>query len=97
MADEHEQQWWHVFGGEIPDMAVDADGNPSPAWGALTVGPAGRGADDEVREMTFPMSAGGEAHYLATFDHEPTEAEKDALAPEKYRDLPSEQVWSGTT
>lgn len=80
------QLWWHVYGAEIADLAEDEDGNPGMSWGLLILGESTRSPDDERIPDMVPRVLGAEAKYLASFDHDPTEEERDALAPEEYRD-----------
>lgn len=82
--------YWHVF------TSFDAE---RALYSYMTVGEVPIGADDEVapgvllRDVVFPVSSvidGGYAEisgytYAATFDHEPTTAELDTLAPEGHR------------
>ena len=66
-----EKRYWHCYGGVTEDFGG--------SWALITVESTLPG-DEMPKELTngFP--------YLASFDHEPTDSEKDALAPYRYRD-----------
>lgn len=82
--------WWHFYGAEVPGLAEDKDGNPKPAWvtmmaGEATIGPdeptvSGGRIQDPLHYKDVPLA------YLASWDHEPTQAERDAVTPEEYHD-----------
>jgi hypothetical protein len=67
--------YWHAFTGTSDDGM----------FACVTVGPTDRAADDLtdagklVRDYTIPTMLGIEATYTTSFDHEPSEAETDAL------------------
>lgn len=69
--------YWHAFTGTSDDGT----------FACVTVGPTDRAADDLtdkgklVRDYTIPTMLDIQATYTTTFDHEPTEAETDALNP----------------
>lgn len=69
--------YWHAFTGTSEDGT----------FGLAVFGSTPLSADDRiesgelVRDYTIPMDLGIVATYAATFDHEPTCAEKDALNP----------------
>ena len=74
--------YWHAYGGVVPE-----DHQWAGCFSTLIYGESTMTADEAkdhgamvVRER-YPW-----AEYLATFDHEPTEAEKEALQPESWRD-----------
>lgn len=75
---------WHVY----HDHNIDTD-----LYAAAVLGPTDLEADDLsasgevlVRDHEFPISDMGlTLRYVATFDHEPSDAEKDELAPEGHR------------
>jgi len=83
--------WWHVYGGEIPaefELGVDEDGNPSAVHAFTIAGEATVPPDELVEKCPDVESVGGvRLPYLASFDHEPTDAELDELKPEQYRDV----------
>lgn len=72
------RRWWHAFGKWTHEIeSVDRDtGEVGPSWQRSVVGPSpvtpGNAPADAFRlGMT----------YLASWDHEPSEAEKDAIDP----------------
>ena len=76
------KQHWHAYGCVAPEYG---------AFMTLIVGPTEKGPDDldnngtRVRDATV-----GDAPYLTSFDHEPSDLEKDRLQPEEYRELDEE-------
>lgn len=82
-------KWTHVFGGFVEGAAEDADGNPTAAWYTTKyIGssrpPEDLTDDEKAERATEVMRLPATIRYLASFDHEPTDAEMDALAPEGY-------------
>jgi hypothetical protein len=68
--------WWHAFGRRLPD-----DHNLAPGgWHFIVAGP-GTATPDDARDIVIDG-----ADYLASFDHEPTDDEREALTPAEYRD-----------
>jgi len=65
------KRYWHCYGGVTEHFGG--------SWALITVESTLPG-DEMPKELPngFP--------YLASFDHEPTDSEKDALAPYRYRD-----------
>ena len=81
-------QWWHVYGGEIPDLAVDEDGNLCAAWQTTVFGESTKAPKDARADVPSVHGyGGGVLTYLASFDHAPTVAEQDALTPPRYREV----------
>lgn len=72
--------YWHVFGGSIQSKKK---GRKNFAY--FTAGPVTKPADAEVRSTTIPGTDGETFSYLGTFDHDPSDAERSALAPKEYR------------
>lgn len=86
--------WYHAFGGEVPDMAVDAEGVSGPAWQSAVFGPSAfpadsvgpePGATETIREKVFPGHKGAPLHYLGSWTHYPSVDEVDAVTPPEYR------------
>lgn len=77
--------WWHVYGGEIPDQAEDEDGNPGPCWGLVILGESTM-APGDIPEDFAQSSSGLLRHmdYLDSFNHDPSDDERDALTPTEY-------------
>lgn len=78
--------FWHGFG------TYPTDGPLAGLWVGVTLGPTDRGPDDP--DMLATLQKGipaplpesmGELHlpYLRSFDHEPSDQEKDDLEPEE--------------
>lgn len=68
--------WWHMYAGVVP-----AAGN---AYCSIVAGPSEKGP-----EHASQVSFAGEytkLAYVTSFDHEPSEQEKEAHTPERYRD-----------
>ena len=61
-------RWWHVFTGDVPGVRwvmIIAEDSPDPP---------------EIVQARCPIEAfGGLLWLAASFDHDPTDAEKDAL------------------
>ena len=83
MDETTEPRWWHVYGGVVEVLGT---------WTTVVVGPSPLGPNDlsktgiRVRELRIP-SYGSDLTFLDSFDHEPSEREKDMFAPEEYREL----------
>lgn len=73
--------WWHSFG-KVPD-----EGDLAGLWVQVTLGPTAVEPDDPKLQQGVPVPVPGfgelQLPYLASFDHEPTAAEKDALESEE--------------
>lgn len=84
---------WHLYGGyalsDPTDPTSDAVGVSTVA-GPSTVPPGGRTSVTGalVEEFVVQLPGGGEAGYVCTFDHDPSEQEeRDALAAHCDREL----------
>jgi hypothetical protein len=64
--------WWHAYGAVREDLGG--------CWQLVVVGPAEKGP-----EVAQGMEFSG-CPYLASWDHHPSDAEKDEITPEEYRD-----------
>lgn len=83
MSDEM-KLWWHVYGGEVPDMSEDPEtGELGPAWAMLTAGEAKTAPEGMPKDASTGY---GKVPYLHSFDHEPSQKELDDLTPEVYRE-----------
>lgn len=76
-----EKLWWHAFGG------VATSGAWKDCWaltvlGESTIPPGGKSADGTVLDENVVLK--GCLRYLTSWDHEPTEAEKDAITPPEF-------------
>lgn len=71
-----EGRWWHAYGKVRDDLGG--------CWQLVVVGPATAGPDvaAEIEMSDCP--------YLTSWDHYPSDAEKDEVTPEDYRDEPAE-------
>jgi hypothetical protein len=76
------KKWWHAYGGFAQEYG---------AFAVMTLGPTG-GPDDPTtdpsktfREITLPLGD-EQMVYLASWDHEPSDFEKDQIQPEEYRE-----------
>jgi len=77
--------WWHAYGGLAQDMSKDVDGNLSPAHALIVLGESSTHPDD--LPATIPgNSFYDELSHLRSFDHEPSEEERQDITPEEYRD-----------
>lgn len=76
------KEWWHVFGGEVDSGLILGDDEPSGtlAWATVTAGPTKKGPDD-AQHMEFEGLS-----YRGSYNHEPSDEEKDAWTPENYQD-----------
>lgn len=75
------QTWWHIFGGEVDTGKLfDGDPNGVIGWASLIAGPSKKGPE-EAKDFTIE-----DLGYLGSYDHEPSEEEKEAWTPENYRD-----------
>lgn len=72
--------YWHVFGGPIQGKKGGKNN-----FALITAGPVPKPADDEVVNTTIPGTDGETFRYIATFTHEPSEAELDTVKPQEYR------------
>lgn len=70
------QLWWHAFGRVVPEGEFLAGSYHLVVAGPGTIAP----------HLVEEMGKLGEVPYLASFDHEPTRAERAGLTPEEYRD-----------
>jgi hypothetical protein len=79
-------RWWHVYGAEVRNAqwgGLDEDGRPNPVWLYQTYGESTK----PPSQVPDDISSGDDVLLrLGSFDHEPTDAELDALTPERYRD-----------
>jgi hypothetical protein len=79
-------RWWHVYMGEVPDMSEDEEGNPGPALCKIIYGESDRDPEYVKANMPTTRAAFGEVDlpYVASFDHDPTDADLAPLLPEGY-------------
>lgn len=68
-------EWWHAYGGLVDEMYCVIITGPSPIE-ADGVNSTGKSIKD--------IEAVSGVKYLTTFDHEPTDLEKDHLQPEEF-------------
>jgi hypothetical protein len=86
--------WWHAYGAAVDGLAVDPDGHDRPAWVFVVVADSPvPPADPAVRtDYDWPHAGGAPPApplpYLASWDHAPTDAERDAVTPPEYREPP---------
>jgi hypothetical protein len=73
------RRWWHAFGAEVAGLG----------WVQLMAGP-GSSEPGDVRENSIPFE-GAALSYLTSWDHEPSEREKESVQPEQYRELDPEE------
>lgn len=73
---QSEPLWWHVFGG------VGTEGVLEGCW-ALLIGGESPAPPDEIDQHPEGLEW---ATYLGSFDHDPTDEEREAMTPEQYRD-----------
>lgn len=76
-------QWWHTYGG------VATEGDMAGLWMQVTAGPTSE-PPDGVNGKGVPLKemfreSNPYLKYLGSFNHEPSELEKDKLAPDDYR------------
>ena len=78
-----DRKWWHAYGGFSSEYG---------AFAVMTLGPTG-GPDEPTtdpsktfREIVLPLGDDESLVYLASWDHEPSEFEKDQIQPEEYRE-----------
>lgn len=64
-------RWWHAYGGVMEGLGC---------YQLVVVGPAEQGPD-----VALDLHMGGQP-YLASWDHEPTDLEKETVTPREYRD-----------
>jgi hypothetical protein len=77
--------WWHVYGGEISDLAVDEHGAPGPSWGLLILGESTTTPEDLPDGFLQSFSSLFQhMDYLDSFDHDLSDDEKIALTPTEY-------------
>lgn len=67
-----EPTWWHAYGKVRDDLGG--------CWQLVVAGPASQGPDVA---KTLDISG---CPYITSWDHQPSDAEKDAITPEEYRD-----------
>lgn len=65
-------QWWHAYGGVREDLG--------DCWELAVAGPAEQGP-----EVARGLHMAGQP-YLASWNHEPTDLEKEIVTPADYRD-----------
>jgi len=77
--------WWHVYGGITPE---DHD------WGGglwvLTI----FGENTKPPETMPPDGPFPYLSYLASFDHDPTDPEREALTPPEYQDEEPDPIYA---
>jgi hypothetical protein len=79
---ETKQLWWHCYGGITTDQCEWGEGH----WCMVTFGESSKDPEemnetiDPNHNWTTPMM------YLKSFDHDPTEEEKQKITPLDYRD-----------
>jgi hypothetical protein len=74
--------WWHVFGGVTKDSCQWGGGH----WAMVIVGETTM-TIEAVKEQGPPGDGSDvDLAYLTSFDHDPTDEEREALMPEAYRD-----------
>lgn len=73
--------WWHVYGGVSGDVG----------WVMVIAGESDQSPERVDNQITTALFSHTMTKYvlkhLASFEHEPTEAEKKALTPEEYWNL----------
>jgi hypothetical protein len=78
-----ESCYWHGYCAEIPGLVHDKWGNVGPALAFTTIADTRQDARETYQgviwghELTFV--------HVATWDHEPSEQEKETVQPERYR------------
>lgn len=75
--DRPQPTFWHVYGALYE---FTRDGEPFIDFTFMTYGPTYMPGNSDVRTQGYPFQ-GTTFPYLATFDHEPTDAERQALRP----------------
>lgn len=68
--------WWHAFGRVRDDLGG--------CWQLVIISPSGTPPEEVKRFASGREVSWGD--YLTSWDHEPSEAEKDAVTPAVYRD-----------
>lgn len=85
-ADEDGQVWWHAYQAEIPDLSEGDQGALLPALCFTVIGPTPQPKEEAPRthsgrilghDLTF--------QYVTTWDHQPSDEEKEAVQPTDYR------------
>ncbi len=76
--------WWHVYGGEVPDLAEDEDGNPGPCWGLVVLGESTMAPEDLPDFAVSVSPVLQHMDYLDSFDHDPTDHERESFTPTEY-------------
>lgn len=71
--------WWHAFG-RVRNLAPEG-AEPAEVWQLTVVSPS---TVDPDRAAALGADAWGD--YLTSWDHEPTDDEKNAVTPPDYRD-----------
>lgn len=69
--------WWHAFGHVVPEGASQAG-----EWYLVIAERSDRAPDAEVRALELGPN---KAPYLASWDHEPSQADKDFVTPQHLR------------
>lgn len=78
--------YWHAYQSEVPDLTVSDQGDIGPALAFTVIGPSSTTPDETPSE--YEGKAFGHEliyTYVTSWDHEPTEQEKEAVQPEQYR------------
>ena len=74
--------WWHAFGTIVPEGQPEAG-----EWYLVIAERSDRAPDAYVRELKLgPL----DAPYLASWDHEPSQADKDFVTPAHLRRAPKQ-------
>jgi hypothetical protein len=80
------EHWWHGYQAEVPDLSKSDDGSLGPALAFTIIGDTPKPREEMPptydgtvfgHELTFA--------YVTTWDHEPSDEEKEAVQPEQYR------------
>jgi hypothetical protein len=75
--------WWHVYGTEASGLAEDPEtGEPSPSWVTVVAGDS-PAEPSEVKDLAVAVF-GTMATYRGSYDHKPSEAEKELWTPDEY-------------
>lgn len=74
-------KWWHAWGG-IMDEGTEFEG----CWATVVLGPSFVTPQEAVSTTPPDDVVRLGLEYLTTWDHEPTQAEKDSLELEEYWD-----------
>lgn len=82
---ETKQLWWHAFGTPMKE-----DSEFPGTFMLVILGPAAFGPDDDHQGQPVKEALVSGAPYLGSWDHAPSEVEKDKLRPEEFREYDAE-------